>query len=72
MLTKAQIAILNKARETLEDVQQKLASEESFAHGRLAEACEHASDVIFNVLNIASVYSLTEIAQEDLIQGGDS
>jgi len=56
MLTRAQIAILNRARATLDDVQRKLSTQEGFNEGRLAEACEAADTAVFNVINVASVY----------------
>lgn len=70
-LTQTQINDLNRARKALEAIQAK--HQETWPEGRLAEACEMASQAVFNVLNIANVFGITPIADDDLyLKGGSS
>lgn len=63
-LTQSQINDLNRARRALEDIQKK--HPDTWAEGRLAEACEMAHQALFNVLNVANVFGISPISDDDL------
>lgn len=69
-LTRTQITTLNRARHELEAVQKSL-GEEGFARGRLAEACEMASNSIFNVLSVANAFNYGGVTEDDLFPRGE-
>ena len=60
IITAADAAAMNRMRDTLEALQERCKAEgrsvqdESFSHGKLAEACDQAEHAIFNVMNIAA------------------
>lgn len=66
MLTKPQITALNRARATLEAIQEKLQDKDAYKFGRLAQAAETAEEAIFSVLVVAKVYAITELAPDDM------
>jgi len=68
IITADDAAAMNRMRDTLEALQNRCkaegwqASEESFVHGKLAEACDQAENAIFNVLNIAASHLNCHVA----------
>lgn len=67
MLTRADIKVLKRARQTVQAIESKLefAGGRDYPMGRLAEACRACDDAILQVLVIAHVHELG-VSQEDL------
>jgi hypothetical protein len=67
MLTRADIASLNKARATVQKLESglEMAGEQAYSGGRLAEACRSADHALMNLLVIANVQG-QGVTDEDL------
>lgn len=70
MLSRSDIAMIEKMRKRLTEIESKLEhKEENFALGRLAEACRAADDALMQILIVASTRSLG-VTVEELLGGG--
>lgn len=62
IITAADAATLNAARDILDALEENCKKEDTFQHGKVSEAADHAGTAIFNVLNCAHAYLDSQIA----------
>lgn len=66
MLSKDQIQAINKARQILRAIEDKVNGDARFSSGKWSEACSTAETALFNVLLIAKHWMEEEVTTDEL------